>query len=53
MGKKCIKSLTFAVILFVYILDLDSWNEHFCSKGKVIPFHAFTGPEGSRRLKLP
>jgi hypothetical protein len=22
-------------------------------KGKAIPLHAFTGPEGSRRLRLP
>jgi hypothetical protein len=22
-------------------------------KGKVIPLHAWTGPEGSRRLRLP
>jgi hypothetical protein len=26
---------------------------HFYGKGKAIPLQAWTGPEGSRRLRLP
>jgi hypothetical protein len=26
---------------------------HIVKKGKAIPFQALTGPEGSRRLRLP
>ena len=26
---------------------------HCCKKGKAIPLQAWTGPEGSRRLRLP
>jgi hypothetical protein len=34
---------------------LDSLTQHFCSKGKekAIPLQALTGPESSRRLRLP
>jgi len=28
-------------------------NAKFKGKGKAIPFQAWTGPEGSRRLRLP
>jgi hypothetical protein len=28
-------------------------SNNSCSKGKAIPLQALTGPEGSRRLRLP
>jgi len=33
-------------------LDRNNWKS-FKSKGKAIPLEAWTGPEGSRRLRLP
>jgi hypothetical protein len=35
------------------LIDLFSWMEHFVVKGKAIPLQVLTGPEGSRRLRLP
>jgi len=26
---------------------------HFCGKGKAVPLQAWTGPEGSRKLRFP
>jgi hypothetical protein len=31
----------------------DQVREYFLKKGKAIPLQALTGPEGSRRLRLP
>jgi hypothetical protein len=36
------------------IIVNDNGNIYFQDcKGKTIPLHAWTGPEGSRRLRLP
>ena len=34
-------------------LKLWLWIKHKASKGKATPLQAWTGPEGSRRLRLP
>jgi hypothetical protein len=52
-------------ILFITLVQLVAdfhsilarWRNYFSQllnvKGKAIPLHAWTGPEGSRRLRLP
>jgi len=36
-----------------YILTLGKYPKEHIKKGKAIPLQAWTGPEGSRRLRLP
>jgi hypothetical protein len=33
--------------------DVDPLSRIYIYKGKAIPLHAWTGPEGSRKLRLP
>ena len=41
-------------VLGVKIDNHLNWRCHIdCKKGKAIPLQAWTGPEGSRRLRLP
>jgi len=35
------------VVTLIYLINI------YMMKGKAIPLHAWTGPEGSRRLRLP
>jgi len=42
--------------VFLYYIIFESIGtepEKLLSKGKAIPLQAWTGPEGSRRLRLP
>jgi hypothetical protein len=37
----------------IYVQDDDSVGKHYSLFGKAFPLQAWTGPEGSRRLRLP
>jgi len=40
--------------MFRFFSQSSSGNYYMCfAKGKAIPLQAWTGPEGSRRLRLP
>jgi hypothetical protein len=56
MGSKAILVLPFCTeanyILFVFYVFFVTSSKTW-QKGKAIPLQAWTGPEGSRRLKLP
>jgi hypothetical protein len=42
-----------AVVVILVILCFGNQWTHIKVKGKAIPLQAWTGPEGSRRLRLP
>jgi hypothetical protein len=39
--------------MYIYTLSEDILLPSIEAKGKAIPLQAWTGPEGSRRLRLP
>jgi hypothetical protein len=39
-------------LMTVYILQ-NTYNTHILKTSKPIPIHAWTGPDGSRRMRLP
>jgi len=45
-------SITFAFKIITVAVELKSYS-NIKGKGKAIPLQAWTGPEGSRRLRLP
>ena len=46
-------NILFTGLMNVHIRIFDSYDGIMYKKGKAIPLQAWTGPEGSRRLRLP
>jgi len=41
------------VFIKLILKMMSTWMVETCKKGKAIPLQAWTGPEGSRKLRLP